>query len=60
LWNFSQRIAISNFSLIQCQVAKEKLKDIKIDLILVSPLERALETCEKLFSDKFDQADVIV
>lgn len=36
----------------QCVAAREKLGDFRPDLILVSPLQRALETCRLLLGDK--------
>lgn len=36
------------------------MKDIDLDLILVSPLRRALSTCARVFKDHKSKAPVIV
>lgn len=39
---------------------REKMKDIDLDLIIVSPLRRALMTCEIIFENHKSNAPVIV
>ena len=36
----------------QCEKAKEQMKNFQPDVIVVSPLERTLETCSLIFKDR--------
>jgi broad specificity phosphatase PhoE len=42
----------------QCQKAKETLRDIDVDVVLVSPYQRALETCNEIFGDRGVKVEV--
>jgi broad specificity phosphatase PhoE len=44
----------------QAEEAKEKLKDQEFDVILVSPLRRALHTCSIIFEGHQSKAPVII
>ena len=34
----------------ECYESRDKMKDIDVDLIIVSPMKRALATCHKIFT----------
>lgn len=44
----------------QALECREKMKEIDVDLIIVSPLRRALITCELIFENHKSNAPVIV
>lgn len=47
-----KRHKLSTPLFMQCFEARELFKDLQPDLILVSPLQRALETCSLIFPDR--------
>ena len=53
-------VEITEKGIQQALEAREKMKDIDIDLIIVSPLRRALMTCELIFENHKSNAPVIV
>lgn len=44
----------------QCIECKEKIKNIPVDLVIVSPLRRALKTCDIIFDGHPSNPPVIV
>ena len=44
----------------QCVEAKNIMADKKIDIVFVSPLRRALETCWEIFKDHPSKPQIIV
>lgn len=44
----------------QCDEARNKMKDIDLDLIIVSPMRRALATCDRVFKGHKSNAPIIV
>lgn len=50
--NNGPRKAASRHPVIQCMDAAEQLRDVEVDLILVSPKRRTLETCSIVFGGR--------
>ena len=42
-------VEITEHGILQCQEARKKMEDIDVDVILVSPMRRALRTCSIIF-----------
>lgn len=44
----------------QCLLAREKMREIEVDIVLVSPMRRALHTCAIVFEGHPSKAEIIV
>ena len=44
----------------QCKGAREKMAEVDVDVVLVSPMRRALRTCSIIFEGHKSKANVIV
>ena len=44
----------------QCEGCRQKMKDIDVDLVIVSPLRRSITTCFQVFKGHKSNAPVIV
>ena len=45
---------------VQAEKAREEMKNVEVDVVLVSPMRRALHTCDIIFKDHPSKAKIIV